>query len=227
MLTPDQYLQVVTNRIHRSGGRLSTVQLGPVSATVGLFTESPAVSTMNYCVAVAACPEVSAQTLTQFATLATQHGRANAQGALGWTAASIVFAGLIGHVHPDAATAASAKTPVKFGVETRLVAVDPHSAALHTWPGGKFWGALLQRSVNARLRFCFPPPAEALEEWQAFQRTAATDSGSPTSTSGSGGFPGRQIPPDRRPHTPPPPAAGPPGPQPPHYPPPGLPPYGH
>ncbi|MFF4598157.1 hypothetical protein [Amycolatopsis sp. NPDC001319] len=169
MFTPDQYLHVVAERVQRSGGRLSTVQIGPVTAAVGLFTESIMLSTMNYCVVAAAYPEIDAQTLFQFTGLATQHARANVQGTVGWTAASVVIAGLVGRVHPDAATAASAKTANQFGGETRMVAVDPYAGMTYAWVGGKFWGAAVQGSVNAKLLFCFPQPTEAYQQlqWQA------------------------------------------------------------
>ncbi|MET7990552.1 hypothetical protein ABZU76_06545 [Amycolatopsis sp. NPDC005232] len=175
MFTPDQYLQVVAERVQRSGGRLSTVQIGPVTAAVGLFTESIMLSTMNYCVVAAAYPEIDAQTLFQFTNLATQHARANVQGTVGWTATSVVIAGLVGRVHPDAATAASAKTANQFGGETRMVAVDPYAGMTYAWVGGKVWGAAVQGSVNAKLLFCFPQPTEAYQQlqwqaqWQALQ----------------------------------------------------------
>ncbi|MEV4595777.1 hypothetical protein AB0K15_00065 [Amycolatopsis sp. NPDC049253] len=251
MFTPDQYLQVVAERVQRSGGRLSTVQIGPVTAAVGLFTESIMLSTMNYCVVAAAYPEIDAQTLFQFTALATQHARANVQGTVGWTAGSVVIAGLVGRVHPDAATAASAKTANQFGGETRMVAVDPYAGMTYAWVGGKLWGAAVQGSVNAKLLFCFPQPTEAYQQlqwqaqWQAQQAgyNAVPGYGAPgptpndpgavpgatgptTGGPGPGGFPGQQIPSGWQPQIPPPPAAGPPGPQPPHYPPPGRPPYG-
>ncbi|MEU4669749.1 hypothetical protein AB0F91_17640 [Amycolatopsis sp. NPDC023774] len=164
MLTPDQYLQVVAERVQRSGGQLSTVQIGPVTAAVGLFTESIMLSTMNYCVAAAAYPEIDEHTLFQFTGLATQHARAHVQGTVGWTAASAVIAGLVGRAHPDAATAASAKTANQFGV-----AVDPYAGMTYAWVGGKLWGAAVQGSVNAKLLFCFPQPTEAYQQlqWQA------------------------------------------------------------
>lgn len=39
MITPEQYVGVVAERIQRGGGRLNSVQLGPAIAAVGLFTE--------------------------------------------------------------------------------------------------------------------------------------------------------------------------------------------
>ncbi|MFI5611313.1 hypothetical protein [Amycolatopsis sp. NPDC051903] len=237
MFTPEQYLHVVAERVQRSGGQLSTVQIGPVTAAVGLFAESIMLSTMNFCVVAAAYPEIDAQTLFQFTGLATQHARANVQGTIGWTAASVVIAGLVGRVHPDAAAAASAKSANQFAGETRMVAVDPYAGMTYSWAGGKLWGAAVQGSVNAKQQFCFPQPAEAYQQlqwqaqWQAMQAGGAAPQGGygqapAPGAPGPGGFPGQQIPPGWQPQTPPPPAAGPPGPQPPHYPPPGYPPYG-
>ncbi|GAA3535047.1 hypothetical protein GCM10022222_18310 [Amycolatopsis ultiminotia] len=184
MLTPEQYLQVVAERVARSGGRLNTVRIGPVNAAVGLFTESIMLSTMNYCVVAAAYPEIDAQTLHQFTGLATQHARANVQGTVGWTAASVVIAGLVGRVHPDAAQLASAKSSNQFGGETRMVAVDPHAGMTYAWVGGKFWGAAVQGSVNARLLFCFPQPGEAYQQmqWQQQQNGYGTPEHGPGTT---------------------------------------------
>ncbi|WP_328605525.1 hypothetical protein OG943_36820 [Amycolatopsis sp. NBC_00345] len=244
MLTPEQYLQVVAERVQRSGGWLNTVQIGPATAVVGLFTESIMLSTMNYCVVAAAYPEITAQTLLQFTGLATQHARANVQGTVGWTAASVVIAGLVGRVYPDAAQLAAAKTTNQFGGETRMVAIDP-TGPRYAWIGGKLWGAAMHGAVNAKLQFCFPEPMEAYQQlqWQASQMPGGypAQAGAPGGYAGQqqvppgqpggpqpgpGGFPGQSIPSGEQPQTAPPPAAGPPGPQPPHYPPPGRPPYG-
>ncbi len=222
VLTPEQYLQVVAERVVRSGGRLNTVQIGPVTCAVGLFTESIMLSTMNYCVVAGAYPEIDAATLQQFTGMATQHARANVQGTIGWTAASVVICGLVGRVHPDAAQLASAKTSNQFGGETRMVAVDPQAGATYAFTGGKLWGAAMHGAIRAKLTFCFPQPGEALQQVQWQQQQAAY--GQPPQP-GPGGFPG-QIPSGPMPQTGPPPAAGPAGPQPPHYPPPGQPPYG-
>ena len=172
MLTPEQYLGVVAERIQRSGGRLNSVQIGPATAVVGLFTESVMLSTMNYCVVAAAIPEVSAAALYDFTGRATQHARANVTGTVGWTAASVVIAGLVGaRVYPDAAQAASAKSGNQFGGETRMVAVDTTAGQMFAFVGGKFWGAAMHGSINAKLTFCFPQPAEAYAQvqWQAQQ----------------------------------------------------------
>jgi hypothetical protein len=205
VLTSEQYLGAVAERIQRSGGRLNSVQIGPATAVVGLFTESVLLTTMNYCVVAAAVPEVSAAALYDFTGRATQHARANVLGTVGWTAASVVIAGLVGGpVHPDAAQAASAKSGNQFGGETRMVAVDLPAGQRYAFVGGKFWGAAVQSSVNAKLTYCFPQPAEVYQQlqWQQQQQQQAW------------------------PQVPPPPHAGPAGPQPPHYPPPGLAPYG-
>ncbi|WP_158879746.1 hypothetical protein [Amycolatopsis anabasis] len=170
MLTPEQYLGVVAERIQRSGGRLNSVQIGPATAAVGLFTESVALSTMNYCVVAAPAPDITAAALFDFTARATQHARANVLGTVGWTAASVVIAGLVGpRVYPDAAQAASAKTGNQFGGETRMVAVDLTSGQVHAFIGTKLWGAAVHSSVNAKLTFCFPQPAEA---WQQVQWAA-------------------------------------------------------
>jgi NAD(P)H-hydrate repair Nnr-like enzyme with NAD(P)H-hydrate epimerase domain len=119
---------------------------------------------------------------------------------MGWTAASVVIAGLVGHhVHPDAAQAASAKTSNQFGGETRMVAVDLTAGQTYAFTGGKVWGAAMHGAIRAKLTFCFPPPAEAYQQvqWQQAQV---------------------------QPQVPPPPAAGPPAPG---YPPPGQQPYGY
>ena len=219
MLTPEQYLGAVAERIQRSGGRLNSVQIGPATAVVGLFTESVMLSTMNYCVVAAAVPEVSAAALYDFTGRATQHARANLIGALGLTAASVVIAGLVGQrVYPDAAQAASAKSGNQFGGETRMVAVDLSAGQLYAFVGGKFWGAALQGSVNAKLTYCFPQPAEVYQQvqWQQAQQPPPVQQQPP---------PGwQQQPPMAAPPVPPPPYAGPAGPQPPVYPPPGHPP---
>jgi hypothetical protein len=172
VLTPEQYLGVVAERIQRGGGRLNSVQIGPATAVVGLFTESVMLSTMNYCVVAAAVPEVSAAALYDFTGRATQHARANVMGTVGWTAASVVIAGLVGpRVYPDAAQAASAKSGNQFGGETRMVAVDTTAGQMYAFVGGKFWGAAMHGSINAKLTFCFPQPAEAYAQlqWQAQQ----------------------------------------------------------
>ncbi|WP_370945871.1 hypothetical protein AB5J62_43370 [Amycolatopsis sp. cg5] len=173
MLTPEQYLGVVAERIQRTGGRLNTVQIGPAVAVVGLFTESVMLSTMNYCVVAAATPEVNAAALYDFTGRATQHARANVMGTVGWTAASVVIAGLVSpRVYPDAAQAAMAKSGNQFGGETRMVAVDTTAGAMYAFVGGKLWGAAMQGSVNAKLTFCFPQPAEAYQQvqWQQQQQ---------------------------------------------------------
>lgn len=206
MLTPEQYLGAMAERIQRAGGRLNTVQIGPATAVVGLFTESVLLSTMNYCVVAAAVPEVTAAALYDFTGRATQHARANLVGSMGWTAASVVIAGLVGgRVYPDAAQAASAKSGNQFGGETRMVAVDLSAGQLYAFVGGKLWGAAVQGSVNAKLTYCFPQPAEVYQQvqWQQAQQQ-----------------PQHPMPPPA-PQVPPPPYAGPAGPQPPVYPPPG------
>ncbi|WP_329069814.1 hypothetical protein [Amycolatopsis sp. NBC_01480] len=193
MLTPEQYLQVVAERVQRSGGWLSSVQIGPATAVVGLFAESIMLSTMNYCVVAAAYPDITAQTLSQFTGLATQHARANVQGTVGWTAASVVIAGLVGRVYPDAAQLAAAKTTNQFGGETRMVAVDP-TGPRYAWIGGKMWGAAMHGAVNAKLQFCFPEPMEAYQQlqWQAGQMPG----GYPQQAGAPGGYPGQpQVPP--------------------------------
>lgn len=215
MLTSEQYLGAVAERIQRSGGRLNSVQIGPATAVVGLFTESVMLSTMNYCVIAAAVPEVSAAALYDFTGRATQHARANLIGTMGWTAASVVIAGLVGQrVHPDAAQAASAKSGNQFGGETRMVAVDLSAGQMFAFVGGKFWGAAVQGSVNAKLTYCFPQPAEVYQyvQWQQAQQQQQPPAQQPP--------PGWQQQPPM-PQVPPPPAAGPAGPQPPVYPPPG------
>ncbi|WP_410616351.1 hypothetical protein [Amycolatopsis sp. lyj-109] len=206
MLTPEQYLGAMAERIQRAGGRLNTVQIGPATAVVGLFTESVMLSTMNYCVVAAAVPEVTAAALYDFTGRATQHARANLTGTMGWTAASVVIAGLVGgRVYPDAAQAASAKSGNQFGGETRMVAVDLSAGQLYAFVGGKFWGAAVQGSVNAKLTYCFPQPAEVYQQvqWQQAQQQPQHPMPAPA------------------PQVPPPPYAGPAGPQPPVYPPPG------
>ncbi|MGW3960408.1 hypothetical protein ACWED2_11350 [Amycolatopsis sp. NPDC005003] len=206
MLTPEQYLGAMAERIQRAGGRLNTVQIGPATAVVGLFTESVLLSTMNYCVVAAAVPEVTAAALYDFTGRATQHARANLVGTMGLTAASVVIAGLVGgRVYPDAAQAASAKSGNQFGGETRMVAVDLSAGQMYAFVGGKFWGAAVQGSVNAKLTYCFPQPAEVYQQiqWQQAQQQ-----------------PQHPMPPPA-PQVPPPPYAGPTGPRPPVYPPPG------
>ncbi|SEP51942.1 hypothetical protein [Amycolatopsis saalfeldensis] len=196
MLTPEQYLQVVAERVQRSGGWLSSVQIGPTTAVVGLFTESIMLSTMNYCVVAAAYPDITAQTLSQFTGLATQHARANVQGTVGWTAASVVIAGLVGRVYPDAAQLAAAKTTNQFGGETRMVAIDP-TGPRYAWIGGKLWGAAVQGAVNAKLQFCFPEPVEAYQQlqWQASQPAGGYPQ-QPGMAGGAAGYPGQQqVPP--------------------------------
>lgn len=222
MLTPEQYLGVVAERIQRSGGNLGSVQIGPATAVAGLFAESVMLSTMNYCVIAAPVPEVSAAALYDFTGRATQYARANLVGTMGWTAASVVIAGLVGqHVYPDAAQAASAKTSNQFGGETRMVAVDLTAGQTYAFTGGKVWGAAMHGAIRAKLTFCFPPPAEAYQQtqWQQAQQPQQPQVPPP---------PGwQQQPPMAAPPVPPPPYAGQAGPQPPVYPPPGNPPYGY
>ncbi|GAB3704379.1 hypothetical protein GCM10027598_04380 [Amycolatopsis oliviviridis] len=234
MLTKEQYLGAVAERIQRSGGRLNTVQIGPSAAVVGLFTESVMMSTMNYCVVAAAIPEVTAPALYDFTGLATQHARANVMGTVGWTAASVVIAGLIGdRVYPDAAQAASAKSGNQFGGETRMVAVDVSAAQMYAFVGGKLWGAAVQGSVNAKLTFCFPQPAEVYQQvqWQQSQgQQPPMPPGPPMPPPGQQPPPGwqpQQPPPPQYPVGPPPAQGPPPGQHPPHYPPPapGYPPH--
>ncbi|ADJ41855.1 hypothetical protein AMES_0028 [Amycolatopsis mediterranei S699] len=206
MLTPEQYLGAMAERIQRAGGRLNSVQIGPATAVVGLFTEQVLLTTMNYCVIAAAVPEVSAAALYDFTGRATQHARANLTGTMGWTAGSVVIAGLVGgRVYPDAAQAASAKSGNQFGGETRMVAVDLSAGQLYAFVGGKLWGAAMQGSVNAKLTYCFPQPAEVYQQvqWQQAQQQPQHPMPAPA------------------PQVPPPPYAGPAGPQPPVYPPPG------
>ncbi|MDT7804360.1 MAG: hypothetical protein QOI78_7793 [Actinomycetota bacterium] len=173
MLTSEQYLGAVAERIQRSGGRLNSVQFGPAVAVVGLFTESVMLTTMNYCVVACAIPEVNAAALYDFTSRATQHARANVMGTVGWTAGSVVIAGLIGQrVYPDAAQAASAKSGNQFGGETRMVAVDLSAGQTYAFVGTKLWGAAVQGSVNAKLLYCFPQPAEVYQQvqWQQQQQ---------------------------------------------------------
>ena len=222
MLTPEQYLGAMAERIQRSGGRLNSVQIGPATAIVGAFTESVMLTTMNFCVVAAAIPEVTAAALYDFTGRATQHARATMIGTMGWTAGSVVIAGLIGNrVYPDAAQAASAKSGNQFGGETRMVAVDLSAGQMYAFVGGKFWGAAIQGSVNAKLTYCFPQPAEVYQQvqWQQAQQQPQQP------------VPGQQPPPgwQHQAQVPPPPAAGPPPgyPQPaPGYPP-QQGPYGH
>jgi hypothetical protein len=224
VLTPEQYLGAVAERIQRSGGQLNTVQIGPALCPVGLFTESVMLSTMNYCVIAAAVPEVTAAALYDFTGRATQHARANLVGTMGWTAASVVIAGLVGQrVYPDAAQAASAKSGNQFGGETRMVAVDVSAGQRYAFVGGKFWGAAVQGSVNAKLTYCFPEPAEVYQQvqWQQAQQQPQL----PPAQQAPPGW--QQQPPMAAPPVPPPPYAGQAGPQPPVYPPPGHPPYGY
>jgi hypothetical protein len=206
VLTPEQYLGAMAERIQRAGGRLNSVQIGPATAVVGLFTEQVLLTTMNYCVIAAAVPEVSAAALYDFTGRATQHARANLTGTMGWTAGSVVIAGLVGgRVYPDAAQAASAKSGNQFGGETRMVAVDLSAGQLYAFVGGKLWGAAMQGSVNAKLTYCFPQPAEVYQQvqWQQAQQQPQHPMPAPA------------------PQVPPPPYVGPAGPQPPVYPPPG------
>ncbi len=214
LLTPEQYLGAVAERIQRSGGNLGSVPIGPAVAVAGLFAESVMLSTMNYCVIAAPVPEVSAAALYDFTGRATQYARANLVGTMGWTAASVVIAGLVGrHVHPDAAQAASAKTSNQFGGETRMVAVDLTAGQTYAFTGGKVWGAAMHGAIRAKLTFCFPQPAEVYQQVQWQQSRVP---------------PGwQQQPPVAAPPVPPPPYAGQAGPQPPVYPPPGQPPYGY
>ena len=218
MLTSEQYLGAVAERIQRSGGRLNSVQIGPAVAVVGLFTESVMLSTMNYCVVAAAVPEVTAAALYDFTGRATQHARANLVGTMGWTAASVVIAGLVGQrVYPDAAQAASAKSGNQFGGETRMVAVDVSAGAMYAFVGGKLWGAAVQGSVNAKLQFCFPQPAEVYQQVQWQQAQQQQQPPQPGQVPPPGW---QQQQPAPQPQLPPPPYAGPAGPQPPQYPPP-------
>jgi len=225
VLTPEQYLGAMAQRIQQSGGRLNSVQIGPATAVVGAFTESVMLSTMNYCVIAAAVPEVTAAALYDFTGRATQHARATMVGTMGWTAASVVIAGLIGNrVYPDAAQAASAKSGNQFGGETRMVAVDLSAGQMYAFVGGKFWGAAIQGAVNAKLTFCFPQPAEVYQQvqWQQAQQPQQPVTGQQQPP------PGWQQQP--QPQFPPPPQAGPPTPGY-QYPGPGYPPqqgpYGH
>jgi hypothetical protein len=209
VLTPEQYLGAMAERVQRAGGRLNSVPIGPATAVVGLFTEQVLLTTMNYCVIAAAVPEVSAAALYDFTGRATQHARANLTGTMGWTAGSVVIAGLVGQrVYPDAAQAASAKSGNQFGGETRMVAVDLSAGQLYAFVGGKIWGAAMQGSVNAKLTYCFPQPAEVYQQvqWQQAQQQPQYPMPAPA------------------PQVPPPPHVGPAGPQPPVYPPPGHPP---
>ncbi|WP_410667144.1 hypothetical protein [Amycolatopsis sp. cmx-4-68] len=223
MLTPERYLGAVAERIQRSGGRLNSVQIGPATAVVGLFTESVMLTTMNYCVIAAPVPEVSAAALYDFTGRATQHARANLIGTMGLTAASVVIAGLVGQrVYPDAAQAASAKSGNQFGGETRMVAVDLTAGQMYAFVGGKFWGAAVQGSVNAKLTYCFPQPAEVYQQLQWQQAQLPPPAQQPPPPPGW-----QQQPPMAAPPVPPPPYAGQAGPQPPVYPPPGQPPYGY
>ncbi|WP_236808361.1 hypothetical protein [Amycolatopsis albispora] len=172
MLTPDQYLSVVAERVQRSGGQLRQIQIGPANAVLGLFTESVMMSTMNYAVVAAALPEVTAAALYDFTGHATQHARANVVGTVGWTAASVVIAGLVGErVYPDAIQAATAKPGNQFGGETRMVAVDLSGGQTHTFTGSKVWGAAMQGSIKAKIFFTFPQPGEAYQQlqWQPQQ----------------------------------------------------------
>jgi len=205
VLTPEQYLGAMAQRIQQSGGQLNSVQIGPATAVVGAFTESVMLTTVNYCVIAAAVPEVTAAALYDFTGRATQHARATMVGTMGWTAGSVVIAGLIGNrVYPDAAQAASAKSGNQFGGETRMVAVDLSAGQMYAFVGGKLWGAAMQGSVNAKLTFCFPQPAEVYQwvQWQQQQQPQQP-------------VPGQQQPPpgwQQQPQLPPPPAAGPPAP---------------
>lgn len=223
MLTPEQYLGVVAERVQRSGGRLNSVQIGPATAVVGLFTESVMLTTMNYCVVAAPVPDVSAAALYDFTARATQHARANMIGTMGWTAGSVVIAGLVGPtVYPDAAQAASAKTSNQFGGETRMVAVDLTAGQTYAFTGGKMWGAAMHGAIRAKLTFCFPQPAEAWEQVQWQQAQQPPQPPQPPAPQPPPGW--QQQPPMAAPPVPPPPYAGPAGPQPPVYPPPGHPP---
>ncbi|RZQ64980.1 hypothetical protein [Amycolatopsis suaedae] len=173
MLTPDQYLSVVTERIQRTGGQLRQVPIGPVTAVVGLWTESVMLSTMNYAVVAAPLPEISAAALHSFTGQASQIARSNVVGSVGWTAASVVIAGLVGtRVYPDAAQVASAKSSNQWGGETRMVAVDLSAGHAHMFIGTKMWGAAMHSSINAKVTFGFPQPAEAEAQfqWQAQQQ---------------------------------------------------------
>lgn len=163
MITPEQYLGAVADRIQRSGARAMQVQIGPAMALVGLATESAMLSNLNYCVAAAAVPDVTAPALYDFAGQVTQFARANVVGTVGWNAASVVIAGLVSpRVHPDAVQAATAKSGNQFGAETRLVAVDLASGRTYAFTGTKIWGAAVQGVIRTRLTFCFPHPAELL-----------------------------------------------------------------
>ncbi|HEV7981163.1 hypothetical protein [Amycolatopsis sp.] len=212
MLTPEQYLGAVAERIQRSGGRLNSVQIGPATAVVGLFTESVMLSTMNYCVIAAAVPEVSAAALHDFTGRATQHARANVMGTVGLTAASVVIAGLVSpRVYPDAAQVASAKTGNQFGGETRMVAVDTTAGQMYAFVGKKLWGAAMHGMINAKLQFCFPQPAEvyAQLQWQAQQGQVPPIQQAPMPPQPPPGWqapqqypPGHQQPPGYPPHQP-------------------------
>jgi hypothetical protein len=50
VITPEQYLGVVAERIQRSRDQLNSVRIGPPMADAGLFTRSVLLSTMNSCV---------------------------------------------------------------------------------------------------------------------------------------------------------------------------------
>ncbi|GAB2763065.1 hypothetical protein [Amycolatopsis magusensis] len=172
MLTPDQYLGVVAERVQRSGGQLRQIQIGPVNAVLGLFTESIMMSTMNYAVVAAPLADVTAASLLEFTGHATQHARANVVGTVGFTAASIVIAGLVGErVYPDAVQAATAKPNMQYGADTRMVAVDLTGGQMHTFTGSRVWGAAVQGSIKAKVFFTFPQPGEAYQQlqWQQQQ----------------------------------------------------------
>lgn len=195
MLTAEEYLEVVGQRIQRTGGQLRHVQMGQVNAVVGLFTENVMLSAMNYAIVAAPAaptPHVTGLALQQFNGIAVQIARANMVGVVGWTAASVTISGLIGeHVTPDGMQMALAKPANQFGAENRLVAVDLTAGAVHTFTGTRVWGAAIQGSINAKITFCFPPLAEAWHEAQALkQQRGMQPSGPQQLMPGAPGQPG-------------------------------------
>lgn len=174
MLTADEYLDLVAQRIQRSGGQLRRAPMGQVNAVVGLFAENAVMSMMNYAIVAAPAaptPRVTGLALHQFSGQAMQVARANMVGVMGLTATSVTIAGLVGtQVTPDGIQVALAKPANQFGAETRLVAVDLTAGAVHTFTGTRVWGYAVQGAINAKIAFCFPPLAEAWEEAQQLKR---------------------------------------------------------